>query len=103
MTYDMQYNINSQITTINDVEAFFQHLVSERSLSFHPDDRFEDYISCDDGSNIFSEKECAIYKRLMDECFEYAKRMVLTFMLLALHLCGKPWRNKRMYHLQIKM
>ena len=48
MTYDMQYNINSQITTINDVEAFFQHLVSERSLSFHPDDRFEDYISCDD-------------------------------------------------------
>ena len=46
MTYDMQYNINSQITTINDVEAFFQHLVSERSLSFHPDDRFEDYISC---------------------------------------------------------
>lgn len=74
MTYDMQYNINSQITTINDVEAFFQHLVSERSLSFHPDDRFEDYISCDDGSNIFSEKECAIYNRLMDECFEVCEK-----------------------------
>ena len=74
MTYDMQYNINSQIKTINDVEAFFQHLVSERSLSFHPDDRFEDYISCDDGSNIFSEKECAIYNRLMDECFEVCEK-----------------------------
>ena len=38
----MQYNKNSKITTINDVEAFFQHLVTERSLSFHPDDRVED-------------------------------------------------------------
>ena len=74
MTYDMQYNINSQITTINDVEAFFQHLVTERSLSFHPDDRFEFYISCDDGSNIFSEKECAIYNRLVDECCEVCER-----------------------------
>lgn len=74
MTYDMQYNINSQITTINDVEAFFQHLVIERNLSFHPDDRFEDYVSWDGGSNIFSEKECAIYNRLMDECFEVCEK-----------------------------
>ena len=56
------------------MEAFFQHLVTERSLSFHPDDRFEDYVSCDDGSNIFSEKECAIYNRLMDECFEVCEK-----------------------------
>lgn len=70
----MQYNKNSQIKTINDVEAFFQHLVTERNLSFHPDDRFEVYVFCDDGSNIFSEKECAIYNRLMDECFEVCEK-----------------------------
>lgn len=56
------------------MEAFFQHLVNERSLSFHLDDRFEDYVSCDNGSNIFSEKECAIYNRLMDECFELCEK-----------------------------
>ena len=74
MTYDMQYNINSQITTINDVGAFFERVVCGRSLCFHPGERFEGCVFCDVGSNMFSENGCAIYDRLMDECFEVCEK-----------------------------
>lgn len=70
----MQYNKDSKIATINDVKEFFYHLVNERSLNFHPDNRFEDYVSCDDGSNPFSQEECAIYNWLMDECFDVCEK-----------------------------
>lgn len=85
----MKYNKKSKITTINDVEAFVQHLVTERSLSFHPDDRFEDYVSCDDGSNIFSEKECAIYNQLMDKCFEICEKNVADIYAIGLAFMQK--------------
>ena len=65
----MQYTKESKIETINDVRKFFGHLVNERRLTFHPDDNFEDYVS-EDGANTFSEEECTIYNRLMDESFE---------------------------------
>jgi hypothetical protein len=65
----MQYTKASRIETIDDVKKFFGHLVNERRVTFHPDDNFEDYVS-EDGAHIFSEEECAIYNRLMDESFE---------------------------------
>jgi phenylalanine-4-hydroxylase len=69
----MPYTKESRITTIDDVKEFFAHLVNERRLVFHPDDRFEDYVS-DDGREAFSEEECAIYNRLMDESFEVCEK-----------------------------
>lgn len=65
----MTYNINSHIESVEDVKAFFRHLVDEHNLSFHPDDMFEDYISCEGSINTFTLEECAIYNRLMDESF----------------------------------
>lgn len=65
----MIYTNESHILSVKDVETFFHHIVFERKVNFHPDDMFENYVSCEGGINTFSLEECAIYNRLMDECF----------------------------------
>ena len=70
----MNYTTESHIKSVKDVETFFHHLVAERKLSFHPDDMFEDYVSCEGGINTFTLEECAIYNRLMDECFNVCEK-----------------------------
>lgn len=70
----MNYNSNSHIVTVKDVETFFHHIVFERKVNFHPDDMFEDYISCESGVNTFTNEECAIYNRLMDESFKICEK-----------------------------
>lgn len=65
----MKYTIESHIKTVQEVEAFFHHIVFERRVNFHPDNMFEDYVSCESHINTFTLQECAIYNRLMDECF----------------------------------
>ena len=47
----MTYNKDSKILSVKDVEAFFHHIVFERKVNFHPDDMFEDYVSCEGGIN----------------------------------------------------
>ena len=85
----MQYNSESKIATIDDVKEFFHHLVSERNLNFHPDDRFEDYVSCDDGSNTFSREECSVYNRLMDESFDVCEKNGVDIYAIGLELMQK--------------
>lgn len=70
----MTYNSNSHIKSIKDVEIFFHHIVFERKVNFHPDDMFEDYVSCEGGINTFTLEECAIYNRLMDESFAVCEK-----------------------------
>ena len=70
----MIYTNESQIKTVKDVEAFFHHIVFERKVNFHPDDMFENYVSCEGGINTFTFEECAIYNRLMDECFDVCEK-----------------------------
>ena len=65
----MTYTSESHLKSVKDVETFFHHIVSERKVNFHPDDMFEDYVSCEGGINTFTLGECAIYNRLMDESF----------------------------------
>ena len=69
MIYGKEYHILST----KDVETFFHHLVLERKVNFHPDDMFEDYVSCEGGINTFTIEERAIYNRLMDESFAVYK------------------------------
>ena len=69
----MIYTNESHILSVKDVEAFFHHIVFERKVNFHPDDMFEDYVSCEGGINTFTLEECAIYNRLMDEFFVICK------------------------------
>ena len=66
----MTYNNESHIKSVEDVKTFFHHLVDERKVNFHPDDMFEDYVSCEGGINTFTLEECALYNRLMDESFK---------------------------------
>jgi hypothetical protein len=65
----MTYTSESHLKSVKDVETFFHHIVSERKVNFHPDDMFEDNVSCEGGINTFTLGECAIYNRLMDESF----------------------------------
>ena len=69
----MTYSPSSHIKTVKDVETFFHHIVSERKVNFHPDNMFEDYVSCEGGISTFTIDECAIYNRLMDESFNVCK------------------------------
>ena len=85
----MQYNKETRITSVDDVKAFFHHLVNERNLNFHPDDRFEDYVSCDDGSNTFSHEECSVYNRLMDESFAVCEKNGVDIYAIGLGLMQK--------------
>ena len=70
----MNYNTESHINTVKDVETLFHHIVFERKVNFHPDDMFEDYVSCEGGINTFTVEECAIYNRLMDESFSICEK-----------------------------
>ena len=65
----MQYTKESVIVTIDDVREFFNHLVNERQVVFHPDDPFEDY-KFGNGHRVFTQEECVVYNRLMDESFD---------------------------------
>lgn len=65
----MTYTSESHIMSVNDVKTFFHHIVSERKVNFHPDDMFENYVSCEGGINTFTLGECAVYNRLIDESF----------------------------------
>ena len=65
----MTCNKDSHIKSVEDVKAFFHHIVEERKVNFHPDDMFEDYVSCEGGINTFTSGECALYNRLIDESF----------------------------------
>ena len=85
----MQYNKETRITSVDDVKAFFHHLGNERNLNFHPDDRFEDYVSCDDGSNTFSQEECSVYNRLMDESFDVCEKNGVDIYAIGLELMQK--------------
>lgn len=70
----MGYNMDSHITSVEDVEVFFEHLLNERKVSFHPDDDFSDYINYTTKEPTFTQEEVAIYNKLMDEAFDVCER-----------------------------
>lgn len=71
---NMVYTNENHITSVKDVESFFHHIVFERRVNFHPDDMFEDYVSCEGGINTFTLEECSVYNRLMDESFKVCEK-----------------------------
>ena len=77
----MTYNKDSKILSVKDVETFFRHIVFERTVNFHPDDMFEDYVSCERAINTFTLDECTVYNRLMDESFAISRNR-------GVYICG---------------
>lgn len=51
------------------VEKFFDHLLDQRKLTFHPDTPFEDYINIETREPSFTKEEVETYNRLMEESF----------------------------------
>jgi hypothetical protein len=70
----MIYNDNSHINSVDDVQAFFHHLVYERHVNFHPDNNFEDYVCYEDHNPTFTKDEVKMYNRLMDESFDVCSK-----------------------------
>lgn len=65
----MEYNNQSHITSLKEVVLFFEHLLNERKISYHPDDDFAEYISNETGEVTFTAQEVEVYNRLMSESF----------------------------------
>lgn len=65
----MLYTKGSHIECLNDVKAFFHHVVFERKVNFHPDNNFADYINKDTHKPLFSQSEVSVYNRLLGEAF----------------------------------
>ena len=55
----MTYNNESNLRSVEDVKAFFHHLVEERKVNFHPDYDFADYICYADKTPTFTKEEVA--------------------------------------------
>ena len=66
------YTMN-HITTTAEVHRFFDHLIHELRLNFHPDNRFEDYVTATAEAR-FTPAECKTHNRLMDECFAVCEK-----------------------------
>lgn len=65
----MMYNQDLHIKMVSDVRAFSRHIVDERSVNFHPDDEFPEYINFDDNTPTITVEEKTLFNRLMDESF----------------------------------
>lgn len=70
----MNYDSNIHIDSVDDVVIFFHHLVSERKISFRPDDDFIDDVFFSSGKSVFSEEEVSLYNRLMGESFDLCEK-----------------------------
>ena len=57
------------IKTANDAKEFFVFLIERKSLNFHPDTDFGEYVNLETGVPIFDIEETTRYDELMDNCF----------------------------------
>lgn len=70
----MKYNNNSHIESIEDVKTFFYYLVNDRKINFHPDNSFDEYVNTVTDKQTFSDEECRLFDRLMEECFNVCSK-----------------------------
>lgn len=57
------------VKTVDNVRAFFNHLVTVDRLNFHPDEDFTSYVSQETGSPSFTEQQATHYNAFMDAAF----------------------------------
>ena len=66
----VKYTNDSHITTVEEVESFFRHIVFDLDINFHPDDDFKVYVNCSTGERSMDDEQTEVYNRLMEEAFE---------------------------------
>jgi len=57
----------THLTTLSDVQTFFNYLVFDLRLNFHIDTPFCDYVSLNDDKPYFTTKEALRLQKLMDK------------------------------------
>lgn len=65
-----KYTQDSHITTAEEVKSFFDHIVNELNINFHPDDDFKNYTNYKTHERTMDDKQAELYNRLMDEAFD---------------------------------
>lgn len=78
-----------EINTAKDVENFFNYLLVDRNIAFHPDDDFSEYIHFESRMPIFSKKESTQYNKIMKKCFKICKREKVDIYSIGLRLLKK--------------
>ena len=89
----MQYTRDSKIENLIDVVHFFEYLLYEKKLSFHPDDDFSEYVNYEDSNPCFSSDEVEICNQLMDQCFEVCEEQdmdIYSIGLASMRRCINP-------------
>ena len=89
----MQYTRESKIGNLIDVVHFFEYLLYEKKLSFHPDDDFGEYVQNEGSTTSISSDEADIFNQLMDQCFsvcEEQKTEIYSIGLSSMRRSIKP-------------
>ena len=58
----------TQILSLNEVETFAKQIIAE-SVSFHPDDDFNDYVNLNENKPCYSKQDADFRNELMCQCF----------------------------------
>ena len=64
----------TQITNVEDVANFAQHLIHVEKLSVHPDDDFTAYTNFETRLPFYTEKEAEDRNQLMNQCFDVCEQ-----------------------------
>jgi hypothetical protein len=63
----------NQVNTLRDVRKFFEEIVCDCSVAFHPDRSFHDYENFDDDEKTFSKTEASRLDEILLRCFDICK------------------------------
>jgi len=83
-SFDFDFiNMPDVIKSIEDVQNFFQILVTSYGLTLHPDDPFSEYINLETKEPFFTQKQAILFDRLMNESFMICNKEGYDIYLLA--------------------
>jgi hypothetical protein len=69
-----KYHLPRAIKNVRNVADFFDYLLYVRNLSFHPDDRFEDYVeNGTNGKRSFTDEEAKKFNKMMNDAWRVCK------------------------------
>lgn len=86
-----QYTEVDHISTVEGVRQFFNHIVCDRKINFHPDESFEMYVSMESHEPSFTPDECKLYNRLMSESFDICGQANADIYEIGLKALGLDW------------
>lgn len=61
-----------EIKTKKDVKKFFEYLINDLRVNFHPDDSFRDTVEIETDNRVFDDEAADYLDDKMTECFSVA-------------------------------